>query len=823
MVDTMIRGTTSRPHVPDEAWGDRDSVIRGLRSALILLGIGAFVFIAAWGGIELTREGGRVASLWLANAGALAVLMRRPDSAGGATLATIFVANLAANLLAGDILVVAFGLAVCNLVEVCLAAALLLRANGLFSTSGDSGGLARLIIFAGICAPAASALCAASLLTVTFGLDFATVAGRWFLADSMGMITLAPLLLTLRRSSLRELLHANTIFELFALAAIAMLVTALIFGQQKYPIMALIFPVLTLIAFRVRFVGTALAVTLVSAIATVLTLRGEGLIAAAFPDMAERITFLQVYLAVTSLTILPIAAVLQERSKMQRALVSATAEARQADKAKSDFLATMSHEIRTPMTGVLGMIELLRCNPGLSDRNRFFASLEQSANLLMTVLDDILDYSKLDSGQVAFEDIEFDLRQLAQATLDLYQGAALSKGLPLELDFSSQCTAMRGDPVRLQQIMGNLISNAIKFTDVGRIELRIEVRAIANGRVAATFAISDTGIGIAPDQISRLFSPFVQADASTNRRFGGTGLGLAISRRLVEALGGKLEVESIHGLGSTFRFRVDLKLGQLGASIPAFATAAAPRRSLQVLLAEDNPVNRLLVATLVKRMGHQVESVENGWLAVEAVAARRYDVILMDMQMPEMDGVAATRAIRATASGATLPIIALTADASPDRRRFYDNVGLTDFMTKPIDSTLLQQRLAAIAETLPTDDTTGVAVFDGARLNELSEAIGPGKVAELLDMLLSDLTVRGAKIVALAEAEATAPLHAELHALRGAAASIGAIRLTTAIEAMEDAGDPAEVGAATPAFVRAVEATSNEIVSRKMSGRRKLG
>ena len=371
--------------------------------------------------------------------------------------------------------------------------------------------------------------------------------------------------------------------------------------------------------------------------------------------------------------------------------------------------------------------------------------------------------------------------------------------------------------------MGNLISNAIKFTDIGRIEVRVETQAPEKGKVEATFSVIDTGIGIAPEQLGQLFSPFVQADASTNRRFGGTGLGLAICLRLVEALGGKLEVESIHGLGSTFRLKVGLKRGQLSAALPAIATAVAPTRSLQVLLAENNPVIRLLVSTLVKRMGHEVETVENGWLAVEAVAARRYDVVLMDMQMPEMDGVAATRAIRATPSGATLPIIALTADASPDRRRFYDNVGLTSFMTKPVDSSLLQERLAAIAEALPVDGTGEVAVFDVARLDELGEAIGEGKVEELLAMLLSDLTVRAAKIVALANAAATAPLRAELHALRGAAASIGAVRLTAAIEAMEEAENPAEVTAATPAFARAAEATSAEIAARQMSGRRKLG
>ena len=258
----------------------------------------------------------------------------------------------------------------------------------------------------------------------------------------------------------------------------------------------------------------------------------------------------------------------------------------------------------------------------------------------MTVLNDILDFSKLDSGKITFEDIPFDLRHLAQATLDLYHGAAQAKGLSLELDYATDHTEVCGDPVRLQQIMGNLVSNAIKCTDIGRIDLRVETKAPENGKVAAMFSVIDSGIGIAPEQLDQLFSPFVQADTSTNRRFGGTGLGLAICLRLVEALCGKLEVESIPGLGSTFRFKIDLDRGQVNENIPAIEPSATSRRLLKVLLAEDNPVNRLLITTLLRRMGHEVETAENGLLAVEAAAARRYDVILMDMQMPEMDGIA---------------------------------------------------------------------------------------------------------------------------------------------------------------------------------------
>ena len=819
----MREAMTIEAHAPEAVWRESKTVGNRLSFALFLLGVGGLVFAAVWLGIELTRAGDLVASLWLANAVALAVLLRHPQGLHAITIATIFVANVAARYAVGDGTLVAVGLAACNLVEVTLAVLLMQRGRGFFAGMGESGELARLVLFASLCAPAVSAILAAQLVSVDQGDGFVQLAQRWFLAHCLGMITLAPLLLALRRTMIGQMKQARAGLEPFMMTALAVAVVATTFSHPTYPTLFAIFPVLILAAFRLRFVGTSLTVTLVSLIATVLTINGYGPIAGAIPEMADRVTFLQVFLAIAALTTLPVAAVLLERSKLQQKLVVATHDAKQAANAKSAFLATMSHEIRTPLTGVLGMIELLRSNPSERDRIRFFASLQLSANLLMTVLNDILDFSKLDSGKITFGDIPFDLRHLAQATLDLYHGAAQAKCLSLELDYATDHTEVCGDPVRLQQIMGNLVSNAIKFTDIGRIDLRVETKAPENGKVAATFSVIDSGIGIAPEQLDQLFSPFVQADTSTNRRFGGTGLGLAICLRLVEALCGKLEVESIPGLGSTFRFKIDLDRGQVNENIPAIEPSATSRRLLKVLLAEDNPVNRLLITTLLRRMGHEVETAENGLLAVEAAAARRYDVILMDMQMPEMDGIAATRAIRATALGATIPIIALTADASPDRRRFYDNVGLTGFMTKPVDSTVLRDRLAAIAEQLPVKDVTRLPVLDVARLDELGEAIGSGKVDELLDLLLSDLTVRRAKIVALAEVAATLPLKAELHALRGAAASVGAARLAAAIQTMEDGGDPAGSTARTLAFSCAAQDTLNEIASRKMVAKRKLG
>lgn len=398
----------------------------------------------------------------------------------------------------------------------------------------------------------------------------------------------------------------------------------------------------------------------------------------------------------------------------QHALIQARDEAEAAAQAKSNFLATMSHEIRTPMTGVLGMIDLLRDDDVGTDRERYFATLKQSADLLMTVVDDVLDFSKIDSGALKLDHADFDLKQLVESTIDLFGNAASRKGLLLSLDAQAAGEgAVIGDPVRIQQVISNLISNAIKFTPAGRVRVSLSSDAPSGSRRTWMIRVADTGVGISDDDVGKLFQPFVQADDSSARRFGGTGLGLAISRRLVEAMGGDIGVDSRPGMGSTFWVKLPLEDGEVGLQSPLIsAWAAAPAvtspTALQLLVAEDNPVNQMLIGALLKKMGHHADIVDNGRIAVEAANQRQYDCILMDMQMPEMDGLAATRAIRGSGGlSADVPIFALTADASPERRRFYNGAGLTRFMTKPIDQAELAAELRHIVmERISGTDTS---------------------------------------------------------------------------------------------------------------------
>lgn len=496
---------------------------------------------------------------------------------------------------------------------------------------------------------------------------------------------------------------------------------------------------------------------------------------------------------------------------VQQQLIAARDDARTAAVAKSHFLATMSHEIRTPMTGVLGMIDLLQNEPAPAKRDRYFETLRQCADLLMAVLDDVLDFSKIDSNAVKFDLVDFDLKALTASTLDLFGNAASRKGLLLSLDARIEQGAMvRGDPVRIQQVINNLISNAIKFTARGRVMVKLSDHPPMDGKRRWEIEVRDTGVGIDPTDMGRLFEPFVQADTTLAHQLGGTGLGLAISRKLVEAMGGQVGVTSRLGRGSTFRLELPL---EDSAGQEAAAPASAPRvlsvpgGPLDLMVAEDNPVNQMLIGAILRRLGHKVTCVDNGRLAVEAARLRAYDCILMDMQMPDMDGLAATRAIRASGGPcADIAIIALTADASPERRRFYDGAGLTAFLTKPIDRAQLCEQLAAVAQdkaqsaTPPIKDTTAVtrsadgSPFDDVYVCELRAAIGSDRVDQLLELMDRECVDRPVVIRELVRAGAIDQVRREAHGLKGAASGLGAVALARVAQRLELAPGKAAAG-----------------------------
>jgi len=355
--------------------------------------------------------------------------------------------------------------------------------------------------------------------------------------------------------------------------------------------------------------------------------------------------------------------------------------------AKTQFLAAMSHEIRTPLSGVLGLTNLLAETELDNTQRELTRSIQQSGDLLLTIVNDILDYSKIGAGKLTLESVAFEVREVVGQLIEPMVKIAGRKQIVLECHVSSEIGAwLRGDPTRIKQVMNNLLSNALKFTEKGRILVLIH----RDGQ-AVRFAVRDTGIGIPTLAQRQLFEDFSQADQSTTRRFGGTGLGLAICKKLVEAMGGEVGVESTPGEGSLFWFRLPLAEAAPSAHRKA-ATQERPLRKLRVLIAEDNPVNQRVILHLVgKKLGHEAVLVTNGLEAVEAFRTQDFDIVLMDCQMPVMDGFEASRMIRASGARGGLPIVAVTANAFAEDRERCIAAGMTDHLPKPVQTKELER------------------------------------------------------------------------------------------------------------------------------------
>ena len=481
-------------------------------------------------------------------------------------------------------------------------------------------------------------------------------------------------------------------------------------------------------------------------------------------------------------------------------------QAENASQAKSEFLANMSHEIRTPMNGLIGMIGLLEKAPLDALHHHYVESARTCGQQLLTIINDILDLSKIEAGKVELEEVEFSLEALLAELHLLLSSRADEKSLVLFLGLlPGTPDRLRGDPTRLKQVLLNLIGNALKFTAKGAVLVQVEALAGSADEVRLRFRVTDTGIGIPADMLGEVFEKFTQADGSTTRNYGGTGLGLAISRQLVALMGGEIGVSSEKGWGSEFWFTAQLRLAAQEASDPAPALdALMPRRELgllRVLLAEDNYVNQLLTVALLKEWGVTVDVVGDGLQALEALRQNRYDLVLMDIQMPGMDGLTATAQLRKPESGVLdprVPVVALTAHAMREDRQRCLDAGMDDYLSKPINPDILLEvlhrhlavsgmRSRASARPAPALALAGAAhasVFDSedfvARLLGNQQA-----AAEILQTFL----VAAPTILTQIEHAVTVPdpqvVGQLLHSLAGSSATVGGMGLCLQAKKLE--------------------------------------
>lgn len=685
----------------------------------------------------------------------------------------------------------------CNALEVVAAAAVLHGRRGLASPWYGRQQLPRLAAAAGL-VPVFSAAAAAMVLPAAAGVPFGQRWLAWYLASALAYVFLLPVLLSWRNPLLRQ--RAGGAGPGWRAAGIALLGAGCVavLRQDLYaPLLLLSFPLVVLSTWWYRLPGATTVIALLALTGGWLAWRDVGalsLLVGPHAALSERVQALQLYLGATVLCSLPLAVLLAEQELL-------LARLRRKSDARAEFLAAMSHEIRTPMTGVLGMADLLAAQDLSAQQRQYVDAMRASGRHLVNVINDILDFSRIETGRVTLEQIDFRLPDVLEQVRSLVHPAARDKGLAFAARLAPDTpVVVRGDPTRLRQILLNLAGNAVKFTPRGSVSVDVTGHAGADGLVHCQFVVRDTGIGIAPEQLPLLFTPFSQADRSTARQYGGSGLGLAISRRLAEAMGGRIVVHSSPGQGSVFTLELPLAPGDPGHRPVAGAAAAADAPARRILVAEDVQINRDLLQAVLGARGHHLVFAHDGAAALAAVQKEPFDLVLMDVQMPVMDGVEATRRIRALPPPAgRTAIVGLTANVMSQEQARYLEAGMDECLMKPID---WDQLAVAIARHAAPGDSGQRAAGPqgahpaGARPGAGVPLLEERQIASLRDMadeteframMRGGLEAVERTVDEILAATETARLAAAAHRLKGSAGLIGLARLSALAGALEEA------------------------------------
>ena len=792
--------------------------------------VGALVFAACLFGIWM-RPVGILAAFWPANALLLGVLVRYPRLATWPAGIAAIAAYLAASLMTGSGLLTTLLYTVANLAGVATGYALYARVD-LDHRRLRQPLSVLCLLFIAAAASVVAGIIGAAVNPILFDGSALRGMALWFVSDLVNYMSVLPVVLAIPdiKPPYAGRLTQITIRDAAPGLALALSCLAGLTysgpGAMAFPIPALLWCATAYSLF------TTACLTLGFSAWTLIVISMGYLPISRY--MSDGDTNLSVRVAVTLVALAPIAvaSLMAARSELLQQLKEKNAKLAEADQAKDRFLAMMSHELRTPMTGVLGMADLLIATGLTAEQEKYTRTLARSARTLLSLLNDILDFSKIQAGKLEIEQEPFLLSEALYDVRDLFTAAASEKGLTLQVNLPAGFQdAVVGDEVRLRQVLSNLIGNAIKFTHKGHIQLDIKQDILPDDGLILRIFVRDTGIGISRENIGRLFQPFSQADASITRRFGGTGLGLAISRSLVHAMGGEIEVASTEGVGTTFSFFVRMTLDRAGAAAAHTKQEASTKvegaelKPCRILLGEDNATTRMLMSTMLQRKSHAVHAVADGAAVVAAAEAGAYDIILVDMHMPLMDGTAAVKAIRQAerAKGGHIPIIALTADVRLDGKRTYLEAGVDAVAAKPVAWDALFAEMKQLLSAYPVISKAGPTGADAAGkleivsdkvLSELRTQVGDDVFQPLLEAFAEE-TQSYREQISAAVAGGDLPAAKRIaHALKGASESLGALQTGALAKAIEiDAKTIADAAAVLPKLVASIDA-AREIMNR---------